>query len=211
MHLVVTAYTPISVHGILTSVRTRTSLKPQNSGWVRSTYGFTLLELLVVLIIISIIFTFSVLSIRGSSPEELIHKEARRLNQLTQLAMEEAVLKNTEYGLEFSSTGYQFLLYTGEQWQTLDSDRQFRKRLLPQDMEIELSVEEVNIITENESQNSTDEDVSEVKELKPQVFLLSSEEITPEFSARFTIPGIETSYIVRGTADGRHTVELSDL
>ena len=40
---------------------------------------------------------------------------------------------------------------------------------------------------------------------------MSSEEITPEFSVRFTIPGVETSYIVNATIDGKHTVNISDL
>jgi len=73
--------------------------------------GFSLLELLVVIVIISILFTFTTLAIRGTSPEELIQTEAQRLDRLLQLALEEAILKGQEYGLEFKPDSYRFLLY----------------------------------------------------------------------------------------------------
>lgn len=172
--------------------------------------GFTLLELLVVITIIAILFTFSVLSIRTNSPEELIEKEARRLNQLIQLALEEAVLKNVEYGLQFNTNGYQFLYYDYEstEWHTMKNDRQLRPRELPFEMEIELAIEETNIIIDDNADSGNNDPN---KKLKPQVFILSSEEISPEFSARFAISNIKTSYIVSGTINGKHAAEKSKL
>ena len=73
--------------------------------------GFSLLELLVVIVIISILFTFTTLAIRGTSPEELLQTEALRLDRLLQLALEEAILKGEEYGVEFKPGSYRFLLY----------------------------------------------------------------------------------------------------
>ncbi|NOQ89435.1 MAG: hypothetical protein GQ549_00650 [Gammaproteobacteria bacterium] len=46
---------------------------------------------------------------------------------------------------------------------------------------------------------------------KPQIYLLSSGEITPEFDIRFYILGVETSYIVKGLFDGTLTTEISEL
>lgn len=168
--------------------------------------GFTLLELLVVITIFSILFTFSTLAIRTSSPEDLIQKEAHRLNQLIQLALEEAILKNVEYGLQFNPNGYQFLYYDYEldEWHTMEADKHLRARELPFEMEIELAIEETVVIIDDDNNDSS-------KKLKPQIFLLSSEEITPEFSAQFIISNVKTSYIVRGTIDGKHTAEKSDL
>lgn len=168
---------------------------------------------MIVIVIISILFTFASLTIRSSSPEELIKEEAHRLQRLIQLALEEAVLKNTEYGLEFKSNSYRFLAYTGDQWQAISGDKLLRQRELPDEMEIELAIEQTDIIigdtAEVADEGSEFED--EEKKAKPQVFLLSSEEITPEFSARFTLHGIETSYIVIGRIDGRQEVKLSDF
>ena len=65
----------------------------------------------IVIVIIAILFTFTTLAIRGTSPEELLQTEAQRLDRLLQLALEEAILKGVEYGLEFKPNSYRFLYY----------------------------------------------------------------------------------------------------
>ena len=200
----------ISVHGILNKTKFNTQLNIQGTS---REHGFTLLELMVVIVIVAILFSFATLTIRSSSPEDLIEKEARRLDRLIQLALEEAVLKNTEYGLEFNQKGYRFLAFNEGKWQPLTSDKLLRQRELPEEMAIELFIEQTDVVIDENAKTSgedegTDHDVTE--KAKPQVFLLSSEELTPEFSARFSLRGIETSYIVSGSVDGKHEVKLSD-
>ena len=189
--------------------------------------GFSLLELLVVIVIISILFTFTTLAIRGTSPEELIQTEAQRLDRLLQLAAEEAILKGMEYGLEFKSNSYRFLVYAEESWHPLETDKLLRKRTLPENMEIELMIDAVDVVIEEDDESpeeetdqtnyqaSEDEGIDTANEdkekIKPQVFLLSSGEITPAFSVRITMPGVETSYLVSGTLNGEHWSEVSDL
>jgi general secretion pathway protein H len=209
VHPVVKAYFQILVRGILINSNIENHLKFSKTSRAN---GFTLLELLVVVVIVSILFSFLMLSIRSNSPEDLIKEEARRLNQLLQLALEEAVLRNTEYGLLFNARGYQFLQLNENNWQTVDADKLLRKRELPLEMEIELSVEQTDIIITDAPEDPEEGDDERTEEkIKPQVFLMSSEEITPEFSARFTIPGVKTSYIVNATINGKHTVSISDL
>ena len=169
--------------------------------------GFSLLELLVVIVIISILFTFTTLAIRGTSPEELIQTEAQRLDRLLQLALEEAILRGEEYGLEFKPNSYRFLLYFENSWQPLEGDKLLRQRQLPENMEFELEIEQIDVLIE-ESEDADEEDEDKPD---PQVFLLSSGEITPEFSVRLVMPGVETSYIVSGTIDGEHKAEISEL
>ena len=139
--------------------------------------GFSLLELLVVIVIISILFTFTTLAIRGTSPEELIQTEALRLDRLVQLALEEATLKGQEYGLEFSPDSYRFLLYFEDSWLPLDQDKLLRERQLPENMEFELEIEQIDVLVEDDAANTDKEDEDRPR---PQVFLLSSGEITPE-------------------------------
>ncbi len=170
--------------------------------------GFSLLELLVVIVIISILFTFTTLAIRGTSPEELIQTEAQRLDRLLQLALEEAILKGLEYGLEFKPDSYRFLLYVDNSWQPLDEDNLLRERQLPEDMELELEIEQIEILVAEDSASDDEEDEEKPD---PQVFLLSSGEITPEFSVRLLMPWVETSYIVSGTINGEHKAEISEL
>lgn len=206
---VVKAYLPILVHGTLNKKISKRHFPNLRSS---RAHGFTLLELLIVIVIVAILFSFATLTIRSSSPEDLIKEEAYRLDRLIQLVLEEAVLKNTEYGLEFKTNSYRFLTYTDDHWQAVSDDKLLRKRELPEEMEIELIIEQTDIIIGSEAE-ATDEDgdKTEQEKVKPQVFLLSSEEITPEFSARFSLHGIETSYIVSGSIDGKHEAKLGDF
>jgi general secretion pathway protein H len=187
-----------------------------------SSAGFTLLELLVVIVIVSILVTYSTLAIRGSSPEDLIKEEALRLQTLTQLVMEESILRGEEYGIEVFQDGYRFVRFSDDQWVTLDDDRILRDRELPADIELEMRLEETDIVigvvsdpmSDNEVELNETEEVSseeEQEKISPHIYILSSGEITPEFEIRFYILGVETSYLVTGVFDGTLNSEISDL
>lgn len=196
-----------SVTGILNKPRP-TGLPGRMPLHKTTEHGFSLLELLVVIVIIAILFTFTTLAIRGTSPEELLQTEAQRLDRLLQLALEEAILKGMEYGLEFTPNSYRFLLYAEYTWQPLEADKLLHERQLPENMEFELEIEQIDVLMEG-AENTDDEDDEE--RARPQVFLLSSGEITPEFSVRLVIPGVATSYIVSGNVNGEHEAVISEL
>ncbi|HHO58992.1 MAG TPA: type II secretion system protein GspH [Thiotrichales bacterium] len=187
--------------------------------------GFTLIELLVVIVIVAILFSYTTLAIRGHDPEEMIQTEARRLDRLIQLALEEAILRGEEYALEVGIDGYRFLRFQQQRWVVIDTDRILRTRQLPVDMELELSLEETEIVIDPNAGMSKEfslesevdkfaeegEDGNKRKKLEPQIYLLSSGEITPEFSIRLFYPGVETSYLVEGRFDGEHNAVISEL
>lgn len=181
--------------------------------------GFTLLELLVVVVIVAILFTYTTLAIRSDSPSDIIKKEAQRMERLIQLALEESILRGEEYGIEIFLDGYRFLRFTENQWQPLSDDKVLRERELPLEMELEMRLEETEIVIDLASEPMTeqimdldsDDDEKDEKEVKPQIYLLSSGEITPEFDVRFHITGVETSYFVKGFFDGSVKTEISDL
>jgi len=202
---------------------------------IGSQHGFTLIELLVVVVIVAILFTYTTLAIRGTSPEELIQEEARRLTRLVQLASEEAILRGEEYGIEIFVDGYRFLRQSDGKWFAFEGDKILRERELPSDMEIELQTEETDIEISNLTSSAIttfmneasaleaaladttlggdgdDEESGEVSKVQPQIYLLSNGEITPEFEIRFYILGVETSYLVKGEFDGKLTTETSGL
>ena len=184
--------------------------------------GFTLLELLVVVVIVAILFTYTTLAIRSDTPEEIIKKEAQRMERLVQLALEEAILRGEEYGIEIFLDGYRFLRFdvTENRWLPLSDDKILRQRELPLEMELELNLEDTEIVIELASEPMSEQELDlnidndendEDEKAKPQIFLLSSGEITPEFDVRFYILGIEDSYFVTGAFDGELKTELSEL
>jgi general secretion pathway protein H len=183
--------------------------------------GFTLLELLVVVVIVAILFTYTTLAIRSDSPADIIKKEAQRMERLVQLALEESILRGEEYGIEIYLDGYRFLRFTENQWQPLSGDKILRERELPLEMELEMRLEETEIVIDLASEPMTeqkmnldaesDDEEKDTEEVKPQIYLLSSGEITPEFDVRFHITGVETSYFVKGFFDGSVKTEISDL
>ena len=184
--------------------------------------GFTLLELLVVVVIVAILFTYTTLAIRSDTPEEIIKKEAQRMERLVQLALEEAILRGEEYGIEIFLDGYRFLRFdvTENRWLPLSDDKILRQRELPLEMELEMNLEDTEIVIELASEPMSEQELDlnidndendEDEKAKPQIFLLSSGEITPEFDVRFYILGIEDSYFVTGAFDGELKTELSEL
>ncbi len=185
----------------------------------RKQQGFTLFELLIVVVIVAILFTYTTLAIRGNSAEDQIKEEAHRLERLIQLALEESILRGEEHAIEIYLDGYRFLRFTGNQWLALSQDKILRERKLPHDMELEIRLEETEIVIDpaaelmSEQILDADDEESENKKskAKPQIYLLSSGEITPEFDIRFYILGVETSYLVKGYFDGSLKTEISDL
>ena len=183
--------------------------------------GFTLIELLVVIVIVSILFTYTTLAIRGNAPEDAIKEEARRLQRLTELALEESILRGEEYGIEFFIDGYRFLRFTDGKWEAITKDSILRHRDLPEDMELEANLEDSPLVIalsadiDDKIKLDEAEDVEDgeepIEKIYPHIYLLSSGEIAPDFDVRFYLPGVKTSYFVKGNFDGELSSEISEL
>ncbi|MBI3171125.1 MAG: type II secretion system minor pseudopilin GspH [Hydrocarboniphaga effusa] len=133
-------------------------------------HGFTLFELLIVIVIIGIMASFAVLSLGSRALDERLDTEARRLNELIALAAEEAVLQGTELGFIQTADGYAFLVLKEGKWLPLEDNGALRPRALNEPFYLELRMEDRPVA----AAKLDDEKV----ELKPQVLLLSSGEAT---------------------------------
>lgn len=137
--------------------------------------GFTLLEVLVVLVLIGIITTFAVLAIHTPDPQERITREARRMQALITLAAQQAVLRSKNMGLTIGANHYGFLEQVDGRWKALN-DPVLRERTLPKDIDLRLR-------TESDPTSTT---LGKSSGTAPQVLLLASGEMTPfelQFSA----------------------------
>ena len=71
--------------------------------------GFTLIEVMVVMVIIAILITTVSLSMKGDRAGEALEQEAQRLVALINLAREEAVMRDRDLGLVLEPQGYLFV------------------------------------------------------------------------------------------------------
>jgi len=89
-----------------------------------SNKGFTLLEVMLVVLIIGIITSLAVYSLSPIGPSRHAKREAQGLMNALDYAQQQAILNHQPYGLVISEDGYQFYAYQG-QWQpTKDLDFQ---------------------------------------------------------------------------------------
>ena len=147
--------------------------------------GFTLLELMVVLVLMGIIFSFAVLSLRGTDISDLMEQETRRLATLLELASDEAILQGEELAINFEDDGYEFLVLQENSWRSPGDDALLKAYSLPAEIELRLEVEgELPELNSFATQEDRDSEADEEENLTPQVFILSSGEMTP-FSVTF--------------------------
>ena len=157
--------------------------------------GFTLLEVMVVVVLISIIVGFVVLSIGDGGKTQLLEQHAKRLASLLKLASEEAILTNQEFALAVTEEGYEFQILVGKGWAAIAEDPILRPRQLDSGMRIALSIES----TEIDLQAQSDKDPA-------RLYLLSSGEMTP-FEMTLKDEESGTFFNLTGKSNGQLNVE----
>jgi len=81
--------------------------------------GFTLLELLVVLVIMGVMLGAVSMNAMQSNRQRL-QTDAQRISLLLQLAREEAIVRNRPTAFEANQEGYRFLVLTDNQWEQIN-------------------------------------------------------------------------------------------
>jgi general secretion pathway protein H len=120
--------------------------------------GFTLLEMLLVLVIIALSASAVMLTtgqLNGSQGKAV--KTGERLNALIDYAADWATMENRPIGLKIEDAGWQFVVSEGKEWQQPDNqyrlptqgewDESWRIRLLPATLKQHSSREPQIIIT----------------------------------------------------------------
>lgn len=161
--------------------------------------GFSLLELLVVVVIIGILATMFTLSVGITSGDRDLEREVDRLQALLTLASEDAVLQGRELGLRFYPDSYEFsaLDPVEDRWEIVSGDPLLRERRLGADVELLVTIEgrEIDLDAAREERddwqaagagsgedNEETDDDEETAAYRPQIFLFSSGDLTPPFA-----------------------------
>jgi general secretion pathway protein H len=175
----------------------------------RRTRGFTLLELLVVLVVVAIMISMATLSFGVLGRDRQAEEESRRFWTVLQQAREEAELQAEDLGIFVADDSYEYLRFDvrRDEWQVINDDELFQQRQLPEGMRFRLRVDTRQIVMKPDLPNRGDKD--ENKKWPPQVMVLSSGDVMP-FELEIEREGAPSLWRVTGLADNDLRVEKRD-
>jgi len=157
---------PISVTGTLIPRASPQISKKQSPISLDSSQGFTLFEILVVVVIVTISVSailFSTSFVGSSGNLKLLGND---LGKTIRLLYQEAIFENKNFAISLNHQGYKVLEYDGQNW--VDSPQLFfRKVQLGESQRSTLVIEELEV------------DLVDQSDPVPHILILSSGEMTP--------------------------------
>lgn len=180
--------------------------------------GFTLIEIMAVLVIIGVVTTIAVISVKALGGRDPEGQAATRLAGLIELASENARMENIQYGLVVKPHSYQFARLGGNNWAPVTNDPTLGVHHLPAGVEMTVTVQNAikipmagsasnaasAAVPASASSGSTADTTNSgnAKALHPQIAILSTGELTP-FTLRLTNPQNHKVYVLRGDNNGQ--------
>jgi general secretion pathway protein H len=197
--------------------------------------GFTLIEILVVIVIISIIISAATIAVGVLGGDRQAEDQARRLWAVLQQAREEAELQGLDAGLYMAASAYEFLRFQprANQWQPIPEDPLYAPREMPPGLRFRATLDGREIVLQPALVSRVVKPIrqlkDEVKELgaddedrkkdprkkdekdnpSPQIVVLSSGEIMP-FEIAIERDNAPALWRVVGTAENDLRVEQRD-
>ncbi len=160
--------------------------------------GFTLVELLVVILIIGILLGVTLLSPVTGNVQKMVQEQASRLQVLFSQARDKALLDNAEYGFSVEDDRYRWwvLPLESKEWRAI-TEKPFQPFRIPTGLEVILNTKEGDIPFLDKDQESRD---------GPSVVFYSDGQVTP-FSLDI-VPIENRKQKVLLQTDGLSNVEL---
>ena len=170
------------------------------------TSGFTLIEILVVIVIIGVVLSIAIMSLSLIGGDKAIREEARRIMALIEVAQDESMLQGREYGIEFMIGSYRFVELDplSDQWTEIIGDDTLRSRDLPPELEVRLYLEDRPVILKPNAANterSEAELARGIERYTPHVLIYSSGDMTP-FEVHFVRAVDDATVAIRSDLTG---------
>jgi general secretion pathway protein H len=151
----------------------------------RPAHGFTLLEIMLVLAVMSVMTGMLLVSL-GDNAARQLDREAGRLQLVLDMATDEAVMQGLEFSLALvsddvnSTEGYQFLFLNPEnqRWTAL-TEKPFFYHPLDASVSMDISLREESDNPLFGQQAALMRSLNKTQSLVPSLLLLSSGELTP--------------------------------
>ncbi len=162
----------------------------------RGPRGFTLIEILVVLVILAVLYGAVSLAI-GAGGERVLAREAERAQALIAYACERAELSGRDIGLSFAQSGYRFSRFEHEVWTSYRGE-ELRPRNWPGNLSAVLTRDGQRVTLAAQFPD------------KPQLLCYASGELTP-FQMELALPDLARHYRLDGAADGQVALGSVDV
>jgi general secretion pathway protein H len=141
--------------------------------------GFTLLEILVVIVIIGVMVSMATLSIGVLGADREVKEEAERFWAVLRQAREEAELQAIDVAIFVGQTDYEFLRFDTRrnEWTPIVEDKLYAQRTLPEGLRFRLWLENREIVLKPGLPDRSKKDESQ--KWPPQITVLSSGDVVP--------------------------------
>jgi general secretion pathway protein H len=162
--------------------------------------GFTLVEILVVIVIIAVVISLTVLSVNSTGRDSQLDDETKRIEGLVGLLHDRALLEGRDFGLRIEPGSYEFVRYDTRisRWMPFDQEHEFRKRDLPKGVSFQLMLDSQVVVIKPVDRNLA----SDQAPTPPQVAIAASGEGTP-FRLTLTRDSTRAKASVTGDALGK--------
>ena len=168
--------------------------------------GFTLLELLVVLVIIGVMVSMVTLSFNILGPDREVEEQTRRFWAVLRQAREEAEIQALDLAVYVSATDYEFLRFDTRhnEWRQITDDNLYAARTLPEGLRLRVWLEGRELVLKPGLPDRSKKDESQ--KWPPQLTILSSGDVVP-FQLQIERDAAPALWRMTSLADGDLRIE----